>query len=150
MNNDINSILREIAITTFEDLCFIFEDVEAEEDQLDFENGKAAIIEYQGPFNGKIIVKASDTLLGAIAENMLGEDEPTNLQIIDALGEVSNVICGNVLPEISGSKKDIFHLDSPKIYDLENVAEIDERITSEIKLPMEEGSIVIQFIKYED
>ena len=81
---------------------------------------------------------------------MLGEDEPTDLQIIDALGEVSNVICGNVLPEISESKKDVFHLDSPKIYDLENVAEIEGNIAAEIKLPLEEGLIIIQFIKYED
>ncbi|MBI5418220.1 chemotaxis protein CheX [Candidatus Poribacteria bacterium] len=41
------------------------------------------------------------------------EGRPTENQKLDALGEIANMICGNLLPKII-SPQEIFYLDSPK------------------------------------
>jgi CheY-specific phosphatase CheX len=49
-----------------------------------------------------------------LAANMLGtEDDPTDEVVLDALGEVTNVICGNVLPSLSGANA-VFDLSAPE------------------------------------
>ncbi|MCZ6874245.1 MAG: chemotaxis protein CheX, partial [bacterium] len=54
-------------------------------------------------------------LLPSLAANMLGEDKPPSEdQQHDALCEVANVVCGNVLPRIGGSQE-IFNLNPPEI-----------------------------------
>ena len=62
-----------------------------------------------------------------IAANMLGEeDAPSKTLQYDALGEIANVICGNMLPGIAGSN-DVFHVSAPKMaesIDLPPVAEV--------------------------
>lgn len=44
---------------------------------------------------------------------MLVDRDPSERQLEDALGEVANVICGNLLPAIAGSTE-IFRLDPPR------------------------------------
>ncbi|MBN2008494.1 chemotaxis protein CheX [candidate division KSB1 bacterium] len=148
MSNDIAQILHEIAASTLEEMCFMFEEPDLDEDQFHLRGGKAALIKFKGAFSGTMILKASGRILQAFGENMLGEDELTEGQMQDALGEVSNVICGNVLPEISGSKKDVFDLESPIIYRLDELPEINAELPIEsVRLPLEEGFIEIQLIR---
>ena len=148
MIKEIDDILHEIGTSTFEDLCFIFEDMDIDDDQFQVTNGKASIVEFTGAFSGKMIVKLTDTLMKETVCNMLGEDDPTENQMIDALGELSNVICGNALPEISGSKKNVFDLTSPKIVDFDELSST-EKIDAEVKIPTEDGLAILQFIKYD-
>jgi hypothetical protein len=58
---------------------------------------------------------------------VLGEEHaPSKSLQYDALGEIANVICGNMLPGIAGSK-DVFHVSAPKMaesIDLPPVAEV--------------------------
>jgi len=70
-------------------------------------------VEFRGPLNGRLVVRASSSILPEVANNMLGEDDqrPVALQR-DALGEIANVICGHVLPMIGGSDA-VFHLAAP-------------------------------------
>jgi CheY-specific phosphatase CheX len=48
---------------------------------------------------------------------MLGDDQqPDELAGRDAVGEIANVICGNVLPAITSSTE-AFHIDPPRYFD---------------------------------
>ncbi len=148
MSSDVNQLLHDIAASTMEELCFMFEEPDMDEELFHLKNGKVSIIKFTGPFSGTMVLKASGDLLEAIGVNMLGEDELTEEQKRDALGEVSNVICGNVLPNISGSKKDVFDLASPEVYNIDEMPEIgSEDQTTTVRIPMEDGFIEIQLIK---
>jgi CheY-specific phosphatase CheX len=84
-------------------------------------------VDFNGPFSGKLLVRVCGGLLPIIATNMLGEEDVLSKSLqYDALGEIANVICGNMLPEIAGSDQ-IFHVSAPEIVDdidLPPVAEV--------------------------
>ena len=46
------------------------EEWDLDEDQFNLKNGKAALINFTGPFNGTMVLKASGSLINAIGENM--------------------------------------------------------------------------------
>ena len=84
-----------------------------------------ASVSFRGPFNGRLAVLACDELLSAIVANMLGEDETaTERQQLDALGEIANVVCGNVLPAIAGTEP-VFRIGAPEATRATSVAEPD-------------------------
>ena len=67
----------------------------------------AVEITFRGIFSGRLVLTVSGPILAVVAGNMLGQDESeiTREAQLDALGEVANVICGNVLPEIAGDRE---------------------------------------------
>ena len=88
---------------------------EIDEQQLNAQVEAAVSVDFEGPVSGKLLVRVCGGLLPTIAANMLGEDDaPSKSLQYDALGEIANVICGNMLPGIAGSK-DVFHVSSPKM-----------------------------------
>lgn len=143
----IENILLNAATNAFEQLCFMF----SSPDDEDMEKKRAwvsSIVNYSGPFSGKLIVRAHKGLLNVIASNMLGEDAATTKQQMDALGEISNVICGSVLPQIAGVAE-VFNLEAPKI--LENSEPVSpqngEKMVS-VSMTLDEGQVELQlFIK---
>lgn len=150
MNNKLEQELFKAATSTFEEFCFMFPAPEMEGELEDIEFGKAALVHFQGPFKGKLIVKASENLMTTIAENMLGEDLLTEKQRNDALGEVGNVICGNVLPGLAGAKA-VFNIDSPQIVTIEELADIQPtKNTIAVKLPLDEGLVDLKIIIDDD
>jgi hypothetical protein len=73
----------------------------------------AAQVTFAGPFTGKVVLAVEEAMLPGLAANMLGVDEaPTAAEQSDALGELTNVLCGNLLPMIAGSQH-VFLLDAP-------------------------------------
>ena len=115
MNSNLEKALYKIAVMTFEELSFMLPTPELEEQQQDAPVEAAVSVEFWGPFNGKLVLKICGGLLSTLAINMLGEEElPTEQLQRDALGEIANVICGNVLPAIAGSKNDSFKLSAPQ------------------------------------
>ena len=67
---------------------------------------RVAVI-FTGPFDGALILSASDGVLPELAANMLGLENccaPTSEQQEDALKELANVICGNLLPVLAGEE----------------------------------------------
>lgn len=106
--------LQQAAALTFEELCFLFPDCELTEAQQRASMDAAVQVEFCGPFHGALVLRLSEALLPSIAANMLGEVEtPSAAEQDDALGEIANVICGNVLPEIAGAHA-VFQLSAPK------------------------------------
>ena len=141
MNKNLEKVLYNAAASTFERLAFMFVAFEDEQDKhyQDEEPGAAAIVEFQGPAHGKLIIKVSKMLLDSIAANMLGEEEISIQQKRDALGETANVICGNVLPDITESKE-AFYLNAPKIIEFSDITEnLLDKCTTEVDIVLDQG-----------
>lgn len=106
--------LRRIAVATFEELGFLFVDKETPDAAPPAGGGATVSIRFRGPVQGTLTVRLSAELLPELADNMLGEDEPPSERMqYDALGEIANVICGNVLPSLVG-RQEICDLDAPQ------------------------------------
>ncbi len=116
MSNKIQKALFKAAALTFEELGFIFSENTIDGRRQNAEEQAAVSVDFHGPMNGKLVLRLYGNLLPGLAANMLGTDEPPtpNLQN-DALGEIANVICGNMLPEIAGFKA-VFQLSTPQIF----------------------------------
>ena len=74
--------------------------------------GTAASVSFEGHFQGRLVISVCGQMFSALATNMLGlegELGPTLTQKDDALKELSNVVCGRLLPAISGSQAE-FHV----------------------------------------
>ena len=141
MNSNLEKELYKTAVMTFEELSFMLPTPELEEQQRDAPVEAAVSVEFWGPVNGKLVLKICGGLLSTLAINMLGEEElPTEQLQRDALGEIANVICGNVLPAIAGSK-DIFKLSAPQTVDSADSPDGDsaESTVAEAHIGIDEG-----------
>ena len=113
MSKKLETELYKAATLTFEELGFLLPTPEIDEQQLNAQVEAAVSVDFEGPFSGKLLVRICGGLLPMITANMLGEDDaPSKTLQYDALGEIANVICGNMLPCIAGSK-DVFHVSAP-------------------------------------
>lgn len=127
MSNKLETELYKAAVLTFEELGFLLPTPEIDEQQLNAQVEAAVSVEFEGPFSGTLLVKVCGGLLPTITANMLGEENiPSENQQYDALGEIANVICGNMLPGIAGSHE-VFQVSPPQMAeftDLPPVAEV--------------------------
>ena len=113
MSNFAETSLLRVASSTFEDLGFLFADRELSEAQRSAALEGAVSVSFTGAFEGRVEVRIFGGVLPVLAMNMLGEDEPPSPSVqCDALGEMANVICGNLLPQLAGSRE-IFRLSAP-------------------------------------
>ncbi|NJM52113.1 MAG: chemotaxis protein CheX [Blastocatellia bacterium] len=134
MNNNITDSLTQAATLTFEELGFLFPTLETEPLTLVSNFNNTVIVNFHGDGHGKVVLNVSRELLPVIAENILGDDEISEELQFDALGEVANVICGNVLPMIFG-KTSIIRLDAPAHGEFSSSHES----AAEIRLEFDEG-----------
>ncbi|MCD6216665.1 response regulator [bacterium] len=108
--------LVKVAANVLETMAFAFLDTSdgKESDSTEF---KSATVQYHGPFSGIVILAISNQALSEFAKNMLcqdDEDEVTQQQEDDALCELTNVVCGNLLSDLAGPEP-VFNLDAPQI-----------------------------------
>lgn len=131
------SLLRATT-ATFEELALLFPETELSPEQAAAPLDVSVSVDFRGPLTGRLVVRASSNILPSIAANMLGESESEQLQR-DALGEIGNVICGNVLPLIAGTDK-IFNLAAPVVHTGEFTLHRDDDAPSgRISVGVEEG-----------
>jgi len=96
--------LRLAAVRAFEELGLLCVDDTSGADAERAALTDGASIAFAGSRTGRLTLRVTADVLEALAENMLGEEGPHDEMIRrDALGEVANVICGNVLPAIIGT-----------------------------------------------
>lgn len=79
------------------------------------QSNRSAHVDFTGPCEGSLVISISESLLPELAGNMLGEDDASECtmdQQNDALKELANVICGNILPNVGGAEA-IFHVGAP-------------------------------------
>lgn len=111
MGSSVEKVLYRKAALIFEEMGFLLP--RAETSEIGEHDGCNASVSFHGPFSGRLVVSLSSAILAMLSANMLGVPGPVNASYQqDALGEIANVICGNLLPEIS-DRKAVFHLDAP-------------------------------------
>ena len=117
MNQPLDQVLSAAAEQTFETLTFMCTLPPEDSPPASVAAVARVAVEFDGPFGGQLVVGVSASMLPAVAANMLGLEPgvaPTNEQQQDALKELANVICGNLLPRIAGPKA-VFNVRPPTL-----------------------------------
>lgn len=116
MTTDLTGELRSAAISTFEQLGFLLPDKDLSEEQAQEQITASCRVRFRGPQSGALEIEVAGKFLASLVGNMLGEgDQPAPELQLDALGEITNVICGNVLPSLSGASA-VFDLSAPETF----------------------------------
>jgi len=149
MDQTTEKILMETAEEVLASLAFTF--VMPGEQETSDEDVLKAKVDFSGPFNGTLIAAAPVSLVPQLAQNMLGleEEECTEDAQHDAMRELLNVICGNLLPRLAG-REPVFNLTQPNVVN-ETEGETAEEKEPEnpeakVRLPLEEGWLELVFV----
>jgi len=139
----IKETLYSVAEEVLEKLAFIFSFPEEEREPMNYSDALIARVSFTGPFRGTLTMAVSTEVIPEIAGNMLGlEDnlDATTEQQYDALKELINVICGNLLPAIAG-KQTVFNVEAPNIISADDImiGEDAPKPSSVAKLDMDDG-----------
>lgn len=106
--------LREAACEVLEQMCFLVPDALGP-GPADLDPRPSVWLHFRGPFAGRLQLACDESLMAEIATNMLGlEDAPDSMRQLDALRELANVICGNLLPRVGGTQA-VFQVEPPRI-----------------------------------
>jgi CheY-specific phosphatase CheX len=117
MNQTLSRRLVEVTAETLEKLAFIFAFPVAEAPAMDGQSQESVGVDFSGPFCGGMELSLPASALGELAVNMVGAEEGEQLsaeQQRDALKELANVVCGNLLPVLAGNAAE-FNLQPPYI-----------------------------------
>ncbi len=114
--------LKETFCDTVEQLAFMFGEAA---DAADFPEppieASQVSMSFMGPINGRVVIAVDRDMCPELAANMLGldaDDPKAVLRGQDALKELLNVTCGNVLTKIAGDKP-VFDLSVPEIHEMD-------------------------------
>ncbi len=136
--------LFRAATSTFESLALLFPEP-CSTDGAEFTPLAAAFsVSYHGAGHGRVVVGVTAGVLPALAENMLGSAAaPDKALQRDALGELVNVVTGNVLPMVHGATA-VFKLDAPEpAGDTPFIALAGEAQVAFTRLQMDEGEAIL-------
>ncbi|MCE5279000.1 MAG: chemotaxis protein CheX [Planctomycetaceae bacterium] len=100
--------LARIAEDTFASLAFMFP-VEPQEAPPSAAPPVIASVAFHGPWRGWLEMSLPPEMMAPLAANILGADDPADTDVekqVDALKEVLNVICGNLLPVIDSPQSE--------------------------------------------
>jgi len=117
MQESKEEIISNVVIDVLEELAFMFGE-KVDKDELP-KNGAGYIqvkMGFTGPQNGEISLTVPEGVSAEIASNILGvdlEEDEVKENNYDALKEVLNVICGQVLTSLEGEEP-IFDLSVPE------------------------------------
>lgn len=118
MNRPISELLTSVVVATLEKLAFLF--ALPQEENLHEEAAEpleTVEVSFSGSFSGRMHLGLSAPVMAELAGNMLGAEDGAVLAIEeqhDALKELANVICGNLLPAIGGREAE-FSIGTPRI-----------------------------------
>lgn len=126
MTNEHQETLRRVFSDVAESLAFMFtEDLdEVGEPAVADTRFVRAHMEFRGPFTGTLQMAVPESMCPEITANVLGldpEDELVTKQPHDALKELLNVTCGNVLTALAGEAP-VFDLTVPEVAPLDHTA----------------------------
>ena len=114
MDSNMKSALQQAVSSTFEHLGFLLPDEEVSEDQGAAVLEASCRVRFGGPVSGALEIEVFGPVLPELTANMLGcEGTPAPELSLEALGELANVVCGNVLPAVSGVRA-VFNLSAPE------------------------------------
>jgi CheY-specific phosphatase CheX len=142
MNEPLDPILFDVVCRTFEDLAFMFPMGEEEAAGVLPAKTVSASVAFAGPFDGRMVVVVDRLMLASLAANMLGLDpgvEPTPAQQEDALKELANVICGNLLPKVAGEDA-VFQVLAPTLSANDALAAASDAPTAVAHVTLDSGA----------
>lgn len=108
--------LAEVTIDTLEKLAFLFASPVEAPPEVEELHLTTVRVEFAGAFAGGVEVSLSGPVLAELAANMLGamDGEPLAPDAqLDALKELANVVCGNMLPVLGGEEAE-FSIHAPQ------------------------------------
>ncbi len=140
MKKKIEAVLEEASIKTFEDICFMYLEPELKDSQKNLDLEAMTEVKFRGDFSGKLIIESRGDLVSAVAANMLSNDHPSAKQKKDALGEVANIICGNIVPSLGRRKGKGNKIESPVFLTKDELAKEEKgKPLAEVTLNFNQG-----------
>ena len=135
--------LVNVTARTVEALALMFL-VPADESSPDVGPASSVKVSFTGPACGSLTLSVSPRVAQALAGNMLGlDDSASEDSAQDALNELGNVICGNLLPAVFGTEP-VFRVEAPvPISDTDPLPA--EAPVAEAMLHTDEGQIRVRF-----
>ncbi len=115
MNPMLSRKLVEVTADTLEKLAFIFTFPSEDAPAVEGQDQEVVRVDFSGPFGGGLELSLPSSARGELAVNMLGAEDGEELspeQQRDALKELINVVCGNLLPVLAGHTEE-FNLRPP-------------------------------------
>jgi hypothetical protein len=112
--------MSAVTVATLERLAFLFAFPVEQAPAVEEAGLETARVDFSGAFSGGLELSLSAPVLVELAANMLGADEGKVLPVDeqrDALKELANVVCGNLLPVIAGRAKE-FTIHTPYLADV--------------------------------
>jgi CheY-specific phosphatase CheX len=107
------SPLAEVAAEAFAHLAFLFVEPQEATSVVATDADAVAVVSFTGPLTGAVLMQVSRGVLPQVAAAMLGVDETPNGEAQrDALGELANIVAGNLLPRVAGTRA-VFTLAAP-------------------------------------
>lgn len=146
MNTRIEKAMEEAAIGTFEDICFMYPVPELKNVQKSLKPEAAAEVRYKGNYKGKLLIETRGQLLSAITANILSTETPGSRQKKDALGELANIICGNIVPYLGRGDKG-YKIESPRTLHKKELLDKTKpgKLLAKVTLNFNEGRADIKF-----
>jgi hypothetical protein len=133
--------LKRVVISTFEDLALLLTPGEDTDVQFRAPLAHAARVAFTGPRSGYLELRASDEVTAAAARNMTASDAAGPELCFDALAEIANVICGNLVPAL-GARDAVYRLSAPVRAHLEPLPPAD----AAVQLDLEHGCIDVRLV----
>lgn len=134
--------LRRAMVSIFEDLAMILanepDPVSPPEEGFAY----AVRVAFSGSHSGYVELRATRAATVATAGNMLAEDEPSEELLGDALGEIANVLCGNLLTGLDG-RETVFRLEPPARISPQWPATDDARSALQLESGQAEARLVV-------
>ncbi|MEA3287217.1 MAG: chemotaxis protein CheX [Candidatus Marinimicrobia bacterium] len=116
-------LLENVFCDVFENLAFMFgELVDTSELTNSSTNHVRAKMDFSGARTGQVMLTVPNEMCPEIAANVLGidpEDDQVQELAGDALKEMLNIICGQLLTELEGHDK-VFNLSVPEIQNIDS------------------------------
>lgn len=138
MKKKIEKVLEEIAVDTFEDICFMYPMPELGDSQKKMKREATVEVKYIGNRSGSLRIETRGALLSAVSANILGIEASVSKNKKDALGEIANIICGNIVPYLGRGTKG-YKIEAPRILRQNQLAQKKKNPLCEISLNFEEG-----------
>lgn len=109
--------LADVAREVLETMAFAFVMPETIDVGDSLDHVVRASVRFRGPFAGIVHLTVPAAIVPNLVANMLGECDGGDFneeQQHDALGELANVMCGNLVQQVAGPEP-VFELDAPTI-----------------------------------
>ncbi|RKY58638.1 MAG: hypothetical protein DRP96_08185 [Candidatus Neomarinimicrobiota bacterium] len=117
MNNTTKDIVRKVVKDVLERFAFMFVDEPDGSEKADWSDDILhAVISFNGEFRGRLSITAPVSFCTEVTANVLGIDPEENAgeMACDALRELINIICGELVVALYGNKP-IFNLSIPTL-----------------------------------